>query len=107
LIPHEPVPATGVSAAPNRRSSDFADISEGFFPMTISKHRTSLLALAFSIALAGCGGSEKGVGIATSEDAAATAKAAAETPTEDIAKKNVRRPKIQAEGSAGSMKLEN
>ncbi len=76
--------------------------------MKISDRRMPLFALALSFALAGCG-SEKGVGVATSEDAAATAKAEPESPTGGGTnpKNAPKRPKIQAEGSAASLKLEN
>lgn len=76
--------------------------------MKISHRRMPLFALVLSFALAGCG-SEKGVGVATSEDAAATAKAAPEAPADGAknAKNAPKRPKIQAEGSAASLKLEN
>lgn len=75
--------------------------------MTKTQRCTPLFALAFSVAFAGCG-SEKGVGIATPEDAAATAKAAPDAPAAGgMDPKTARRPKIQAEGSAASLKLEN
>lgn len=75
--------------------------------MPDSYRRSVAIAFLTSLALAGCGG-EQGVGVATSEDAAADAKAAAAAPADGkLDPKGARRPKIQAEGSAASLKLDN
>ncbi len=75
--------------------------------MSYSYRRSVAFAVMASLAMAGCGG-EKGAGVATPEDAAADAKAAASAPAGGkLDPKGGRRPKIQAEGSAASLKLEN
>ncbi|MBI1325434.1 hypothetical protein GC170_19895 [bacterium] len=75
--------------------------------MFFSYRRAVSFAVMACFAMAGCGG-EQGVGVATSEDAAADAKAAPADPTGGkLDPKGGRRPKIQAEGSAASLKLDN
>lgn len=66
--------------------------------------RSIAVALLASFTMVGCN-SEKGVGVATSAEAEAAAKAAPEENT-NAQQSRAGKPKIQAEGSASSLKVE-